>query len=101
MPGKAIRIVGIDVKEDKLFDVLVQNIGDSALDRFSADSWAICIKREDGNIVSPSVTSLSGLYCLGRNEILRIYVDPTRLYLQSGTAKITVSGQKVYLRPIR
>jgi len=93
MPEVAIRIVGVDVQDDKLYDVLVQNIGDSSLNfaRFKS-SWAVCIKRGDGSIVSPSVTKIYPEFNPSPNDVFRIYVDPTRLYLQSGPVKITVNG---------
>jgi hypothetical protein len=93
MPGAAIRIVGVDIQDDKLYDVLVQNIGDSDLKGAGLESsWAVCIKRGDGSIVSPSVTGVTRNTTLTRNSIMRIYVNPTRLYLQSGSVKITVNG---------
>lgn len=93
MPEVAIRIVGVEVRDDKLYQVLVQNIGDSDL-WFSGfeSSWAVCIKRGDGSIISPSVTGVTRNTPLTRNSVMRIYVDPTRLYLQSGPVKITVNG---------
>ena len=94
MPGAAIRIVGVDIQDDKLYDVLVQNIGDSDLkDAGLKGSWAVCIKRGDGSIISPSVTGVDiEPRNLTRNEVMRRYVAPTRLYLQSGPVKITVNG---------
>jgi hypothetical protein len=101
MPGAAIRIVGVDVQDDKLYDVLVQNIGESDLEDVNCVlHWAVCIKRGDGSIVSPSVKKVvpafseeaSFMRFLCKNSVLRIHVDPTRLYLQSGPVKITVNG---------
>jgi hypothetical protein len=94
MPEVAIRIVGVEVQDDKLRQVLVQNIGESDLKGAEyKDHWAVCIKRGDGSIVSPSVTEVyPRTFYLYKNDVLRIYVDPTRLYLQSGPVKITVNG---------
>ena len=94
MPVAAIRIVGVDVKDDKLYKVLVQNIGDTDLeDAGCRTCWAICIKRGDGSIVTPSVSDISSnSYKLYKNEVLEIHVEPTRLYLQSGSVTITVNG---------
>ena len=94
MPVAAIRIVGVDIKNDELYKVLVQNIGDTGLeDAGCRKCWAVCIKRGDGSIVSPSVTGLySSSFKLYKNEVLEIYVEPTRLYLQSGPVTITVNG---------
>ena len=94
MPEVAIRIVGVDVQDDKLYDVLVQNIGESDLKLAGLESsWAVCIKRGDGSIVSPSVTRVGGnTLTLTKNSVMRIHVNPTRLYLQSGPVKIIVNG---------
>jgi hypothetical protein len=90
----AIRIVGVDIKDDKLYKVLVQNIGDTDLeDAGCRTCWAVCIKRGDGSIVSPSVLAISShTYRLYKNGVLEIMVEPTRLYLQSGPVTITVNG---------
>jgi hypothetical protein len=92
MPKVAIRIVGVDVQDDKLYEILVQNIGESDLENTGLESsWAVCIKRGDGSIISPPVT---GVYSgrLTKNSVMRIHVNPTRLYLQSGPVKIIVNG---------
>jgi hypothetical protein len=101
MSEVAIRIVGVDVSDYKLYYVLVQNIGNSDLPVGRNEDWAVCIKRADGSIVSPSVNSLSFYSTtyvdslkLYPNRVLRIYVDPTPLHLHSGPVKITVSGPK-------
>ena len=94
MPEVAIRIVGVEVQDDKLYQVLVQNIGESDLRGAEFKScWAVCVKRGDGSIVSPSVLAISShTYRLYKNGVLEIMVEPTRLYLQSGPVTITVNG---------
>jgi hypothetical protein len=92
MPKTMIKIVGVDVQDDKITAVIVQNIGSSAVSVGSANNWIVSIKRADGSRVSPSVTSLSPLGSLKPDEVLKIVVNPTSLYLDKGPASIMVSG---------
>ncbi|MGB9631561.1 MAG: hypothetical protein ACPL09_06260, partial [Candidatus Methanodesulfokora sp.] len=49
-------------------------------------------KRADGSRVSPSVTSLSISGSLKPDEVLKIEVSSTPLYLDKGPASVMVSG---------
>jgi hypothetical protein len=93
MPKTMIKIVGVDVQDDTITAVTVQNIGSSAVSVGSTSNWIVSIKRADGSRVSPSVTSLSpSLSSLKPDEVLKIVVNPTPLYLDKGPASIMVSG---------
>ncbi|RSN76870.1 hypothetical protein [Candidatus Methanodesulfokora washburnensis] len=101
MSEVAIRIVGVSIQDDKLFFILVRNIGNSELDVGWKEDWVVCIQRADRSIVSPHVLSLSSTLgftmegsILYPNKVLKIYVDPCQVYLHKGPAKITVNGPK-------
>jgi len=92
MPKTMIKIVGVDVQGDQMTSVMVQNIGGSAVSIGNTNNWIVNIKRADGSRVSPSVTSLSSSGSLKPDEVLRIGVSPTPLYLDKGPASVMVSG---------
>lgn len=92
MPKTMIKIVGVEIQGDNIASVIVQNIGGSAVSVGSKDNWIVSIKRADGSRVSPSVTSLSISGSLKPDEVLKIGVSSTPLYLDKGPASIMVSG---------
>jgi hypothetical protein len=101
MSEVAIRIVGVSIQDDKLFFILVRNIGNSKLDVGWKEDWVVCIQRADRSIASPHVLSLSSTSgfpmegsILYPDKVLKIYVDPCPVYLHKGPAKITVNGPK-------
>ncbi|MGC8932627.1 MAG: hypothetical protein ACP5KE_02270 [Candidatus Methanodesulfokora sp.] len=92
MPKTMIKIVGVEVQGDNIASVIVQNIGGSAVSVGDKNNWIVSIKRADGSRVSPSVTSLSISGSLKPDEVLKIGVSSTPLYLDKGPASVMVSG---------
>jgi len=92
MPKTMIKIVGVEVQGDNIASVIVQNIGSSAVSVGDKNNWIVSIKRADGSRVSPSVTSLSISGSLKPDEVLKIGVSSTPLYLDKGPASVMVSG---------